>query len=100
VKREHSPQAFKALPVRRHHDRLGSNSVIGHRFSIGQVRRRQQTYPSALMKTKERPANDQQKDPMARRETLEFVRAYYKITDPAVRKRAFELTKAMAKGGE
>jgi hypothetical protein len=52
------------------------------------------------MKTKERPANDQQKDPMARRETLEFVRAYYKITDPAVRKRAFELTKAMAKGGE
>ena len=42
----------------------------------------------------------QQKDPMARRETPEFVRAYYKIADPAVRKRVFELTKAMAKGGE
>jgi hypothetical protein len=75
---------------------------LSHRtpLSIGQVRRRQQTYPSALIKTKERPANDQEKDPMARRETLEFVRAYYKITDPAVRKRVFELTKAVAKGGE
>jgi hypothetical protein len=29
---------------------------------------------------------------------LEFVRAYYRIQDPAVRKRAFELTKAVAKG--
>jgi transcriptional regulator with XRE-family HTH domain len=35
-------------------------------------------------------------DPMARRETLELVRAYYRITDPKVRKRVFELTKAMA----
>lgn len=35
-------------------------------------------------------------DPMAKRETLELVRAYYRITDPAVRKRIFELTKAVA----
>lgn len=35
-------------------------------------------------------------DPMARRETLELVRAYYKITDPKVRKRVFELTKSIA----
>ncbi len=34
-------------------------------------------------------------DPMAKRETLELVRAYYKITDPNVRKRLFELTKAL-----
>ncbi len=34
-------------------------------------------------------------DPMAKRETLELVRAYYKITDPHVRKRLFELTKAL-----
>jgi transcriptional regulator with XRE-family HTH domain len=54
--------------------------------------------PSALMKTKQRPANEQEADPLARRETLEFVRAYYKIEDPAVRKRVFELTKAVAKG--
>ncbi|MBT3557221.1 MAG: helix-turn-helix transcriptional regulator [Rhodospirillales bacterium] len=36
-------------------------------------------------------------DPLARRETLELVRAYYKITDPKVRKRMFELTKTLAK---
>ncbi len=36
-------------------------------------------------------------DPLARRETLELVRAYYKITDPRVRKRLFELTKSVAK---
>ena len=31
-----------------------------------------------------------------RRETLELVRAYYKITDPSVRKRVFDLIKSMA----
>jgi transcriptional regulator with XRE-family HTH domain len=31
-----------------------------------------------------------------RRETLELVRAYYRITDPALRKRLFDLTKALA----
>lgn len=35
-------------------------------------------------------------DPMAKRETLELVRAYYKITEPQVRKRLFDLTKALA----
>ncbi len=39
-------------------------------------------------------------DPMAKRETLELVRAYYKIVDAKVRKRVFELTKALAKAGE
>lgn len=34
-------------------------------------------------------------DPMARRETLELVRAYYRISDPRVRRRLFELTKAL-----
>jgi transcriptional regulator with XRE-family HTH domain len=34
-------------------------------------------------------------DPMNRRETLELVRAYYRITDPVQRKRVFELVKAM-----
>ncbi len=36
------------------------------------------------------------KDTLAKRETLELVRAYYRISDPQVRKRIFELTKAMA----
>jgi transcriptional regulator with XRE-family HTH domain len=35
-------------------------------------------------------------DPMMRRETLELVRAYYRITDPQIRRRLFELTKTIA----
>ncbi len=35
-------------------------------------------------------------DPMAKRETLELVRAYYKITDPQIRKRLYEMTKVLA----
>ncbi len=38
-------------------------------------------------------------DPMAKRETLELVRAYYRIPDSGVRKRLFELTKAVANAG-
>ena len=34
-------------------------------------------------------------DPMAKRETLEFVRAYYKISNPQVRKRLFEMVKVI-----
>lgn len=36
-------------------------------------------------------------DPLVRRETLELVRAYYKVGDPKVRKRVFELVKSLAK---
>ena len=39
-------------------------------------------------------------DPMIRRETLELVRAYYKIRDPHVRKRLFEMTKSLAGSGD
>lgn len=35
-------------------------------------------------------------DSLTRRETLELVRAYYRITDPKVRKRLFELAKSLA----
>lgn len=38
-------------------------------------------------------------DPLARRETLELVRAYYTIDSPAVRKQLFELTKSLGKFG-
>ncbi len=37
-------------------------------------------------------------DTLHRRETLELVRAYYRITEPAVRKRVFELIKSLAPG--
>lgn len=39
-------------------------------------------------------------DPMTKRETLELVRAYYRIANPAVRKRVFELTKTLASVAE
>lgn len=35
-------------------------------------------------------------DPMTKRETLELVRAYYRITDPQVRRRVLDLAKALA----
>ena len=34
-------------------------------------------------------------DPMATRETLELVRAYYQIRDPEIRKHLFEMTKTL-----
>jgi len=37
---------------------------------------------------------------LTRRETLELVRAYYKIADPGVRRRLFDLTKATAHIGQ
>ena len=37
-----------------------------------------------------------QSDPMAKRETLELVRAYYRMSSPGVRRRFFELVKSIA----
>lgn len=55
--------------------------------------------PAELVKTNKRPEFDEKNDPpMARRETLELVRAYYKIQDPAVRKRLRELVGAVSRG--
>ena len=36
-----------------------------------------------------------EKDPLVKRETLELVRAYYKIRESRVRKRIFEMVKAV-----
>jgi transcriptional regulator with XRE-family HTH domain len=38
---------------------------------------------------------EQEKDPLIKRETLELVRAYYKIGEGRVRKRIFEMVKAV-----
>ncbi len=35
-------------------------------------------------------------DPLTRRETLELVRAYYRVNNPQVRRRLFELAKSLA----
>ena len=37
------------------------------------------------------------KDPVSKRETLELVRNYYRVGDPRVRKRLFELVKSISK---
>ncbi len=56
-----------------------------------------QRSPGQLRALAEPPAPyEAEPDPMAKRETLELVRAYYRIHDPAVRKRLFEMTKALA----
>ncbi len=39
-------------------------------------------------------------EPLAKRETLELVRAYYRITEPELRKRVFELMKALAQAAQ
>ncbi|MFD1625030.1 helix-turn-helix domain-containing protein [Azospirillum griseum] len=44
------------------------------------------------------PSETDEFESMARRETLELVRAYYRIDDPGVRKRTFDLLKAL--GGD
>ncbi len=53
--------------------------------------------PSRLRGLAEAKPEPFEPDPMAKRETLELVRAYYRIADPVVRKRVFELTKALGK---
>lgn len=42
-------------------------------------------------------AEEFEHDPLAKRETLELVRSYYKITDPKVRRRVFELVKSLGR---
>lgn len=45
------------------------------------------------------PVEDDERDPMTKRETHELVRAYYKIADPRIRKRLFEMTKVLGATG-
>ena len=45
---------------------------------------------------REQAAGANDPDPMMRRETLELVRAYYRIPDMQIRRRLFDLTKAIA----
>ena len=54
--------------------------------------------PIATMAESPLPTETEEFETMARRETLELVRAYYRIDDSAVRKRTFDLLKAL--GGD
>jgi len=51
--------------------------------------------PAAQKSGKAKKPPGYELDPMVKRETLELVRAYYKIEDANVRKRLYHLTKAM-----
>src|SRR5947207_2300379 len=48
----------------------------------------------------EPPAEAFESDPLRKPETIELVEAYYAIDDPAVRRRLFELARALAADGE
>lgn len=54
------------------------------------------TAPIGAVDEEDRDTVELGPDPMAKRETLELVRAYYRIQDPTVRRRLFDLTKAVA----
>jgi transcriptional regulator with XRE-family HTH domain len=56
--------------------------------------------PSRIKGLGEAKAGPLEPDPMVKRETLELVRAYYRIGDPSIRKRLFELTKSLANATE
>ena len=72
------------VPVAYFYDEMGSDiAQKGHQHAMGFAEENPQPYGL---------------DPMTKRETLELVRAYYKITEPKVRKRLFEMTKALAQG--
>lgn len=45
-------------------------------------------------------AADHELDPLAKRETLELVRAYYRIKSPSVRKRVYGLAKTLGGDGD
>lgn len=72
------------VPVAYFYEEMGSEvATKGHQHAMGFAEENPQPYGP---------------DPMTKRETLELVRAYYKINEPKVRKRLFEMTKALALG--
>lgn len=81
----------------------GANRISASRlFNLSQVLGVQVSYffedlpPPGDVAVAAAGAEADEMDAMARRETLELVRAYYRIAEPAVRKRTFELVKALA----
>ncbi|MEC8182626.1 MAG: helix-turn-helix transcriptional regulator [Pseudomonadota bacterium] len=52
--------------------------------------------PRRMLDRTESEYEEQRVDPMARRETLELVRAYYRIENPLLRKRITEMVKAVS----
>ena len=57
------------------------------------------TPPATKGRGKAKKMTEYELDPMVKRETLEFVRAYYNIEDADVRKGVYHLTKALGAAG-
>ncbi len=53
-------------------------------------------YPMGMAGMAEDMPSDFEHEKLTSRETLEMMRAYYRISDPQVRKRVFELVKSLA----
>jgi len=53
------------------------------------------SYKAGMKGLSDQVQEDMESDPMVRRETLELVRAYYRIKDVRVRKRIYDLVKAV-----
>jgi transcriptional regulator with XRE-family HTH domain len=73
------------VPVSYFFDEMPSNALSGHPIS-GRGRKGFGEAGTPF---------EQEKDPLIKRETLELVRAYYKIRESRVRKRIFEMVKAV-----
>jgi transcriptional regulator with XRE-family HTH domain len=71
---------YDDMPEKLAHEYGGQSGTVGARRSAG------------FSEAQDGFGND---DTLNRRETLELVRAYYRITDPGVRKRVFELVKSL-----
>ena len=82
----------------------GTNRVSASRlYQLGQILDVPVSYFFAEMsanisdvRRSQKASKPVEKDPMLKRETLELVRAYYRIADPETRKRFRELVKAIA----
>lgn len=57
----------------------------------------QRKSPAKLMNVSDLEIVEYEPDPLAKRETLEFVRAYYKITSKPARRRLADLVKSLAR---
>ena len=71
------------VPVSFFFDELPAKAVAGHLGGRGKSAREEAT------------PFEHERDPLIKRETLELVRAYYKIRESKVRKRLFETVKAL-----
>ena len=77
------------VPITYFFDEMPANAVSGIP-TVGRARKNAQEASTPF---------GGKKDPLVKRETLELVRAYYKIREPGVRNKIFETVKALGAAG-